>query len=620
MKRSLRRVLVSTLLIACVYLVTMYLMGKQVETEVDRIASELISSDHVRVTRFEYERGLTSGQLHYDLMLEAVEGAPLHGSLQVDHGPWLGLGRGFGFAKAEHDIAVPDSLRQMLPQYPGQQPLLSVSAAVTLGGSLDAAVDVVNYDGRLIDEVNNEVISLRVSGLSAQVKLDADLQRFEATVQLQTFRLAGSDVNGPIQFVLQDLSGRADWQASRPWVWTGSNEFSVAQLDFLSAAGSVLTSELRTGSNTTLSDDMIQFSNYLDVGRMSVNGVDISGAGVMISAGNIAADAYADLAKYSYNALAADTEDAIDAGFVSALEQRLLAGNPWLALDRLSVSLVSEDDVLVTGRMSVGELNDDNAIVDALQMQAGIQVTTLALRQFARLYVQGMVDSGISDAEIAQQADLVFEETKELLQAQGYVEVSADQISLDAALEDGWLLINGARVMELAPWFADTAGAMTDPGTPGLPGSGPGLMVSDISALDQQADPLYGQLNLAAGFSPDPVELELVAGGGSVINTTDINNDYCVGHINADQADVVINYAAGNGPLYVSLDAAEDTTLVILDPAGQLHCNDDGPGLGLNAGLVFDSPQSGSYRVWAGTYEANVVDALLLVSETAMRN
>ena len=93
----------------------------------------------------------------------------------------------------------------------------------------------------------------------------------------------------------------------------------------------------------------------------------------------------------------------------------------------------------------------------------------------------------------------------------------------------------------------------------------------------------------------------------------------CGGWIDFSKPDVDLNYTAGEYPLYISVVADTDTTLVINDPAGNWICNDDLEGV--NPGIVIQNPRSGNYNFWIGTFERGTPQrASLRVSEIPPRN
>jgi hypothetical protein len=128
---------------------------------------------------------------------------------------------------------------------------------------------------------------------------------------------------------------------------------------------------------------------------------------------------------------------------------------------------------------------------------------------------------------------------------------------------------------------------------------------------DWRAQPRYATINLRAGFEPDPREVPVEAGGDR--EATGIGQN-CFGWIDFSKPDVDLNYTSGQYPLFISVVATVDTTLVINDSAGNWHCNDDLDGM--NPGIVLQNPQSGNYNIWIGTFERGAPQrATLRISE-----
>lgn len=142
------------------------------------------------------------------------------------------------------------------------------------------------------------------------------------------------------------------------------------------------------------------------------------------------------------------------------------------------------------------------------------------------------------------------------------------------------------------------------------------LVADPVVAQNFSRNPSFGTLNLSANFMPDPQAVNVTAGGN--IPAERLGGSSCVGTI-ADAPDVRLNYRAGQGlPLYISVRANADTTLVINLPNGRWICNDDFDGL--NPGVVFSQPMSGQYDIWIGHYDrGRRVPAQLLISEIPPR-
>ncbi|WP_445157869.1 hypothetical protein [Halomonas sp. E14] len=129
---------------------------------------------------------------------------------------------------------------------------------------------------------------------------------------------------------------------------------------------------------------------------------------------------------------------------------------------------------------------------------------------------------------------------------------------------------------------------------------------------DWSASPSYGSHHLAAGFTPDPWELNLQAGGSTEVNGK--LGPGCTGFIMGSAPDVDLHYTPGSLPLYITVEASSDTTLVINAPDGRWYCNDDF--IGLNPLVMFQNPQNGMYNIWVGVHGSNQMQpATLKITE-----
>lgn len=120
----------------------------------------------------------------------------------------------------------------------------------------------------------------------------------------------------------------------------------------------------------------------------------------------------------------------------------------------------------------------------------------------------------------------------------------------------------------------------------------------------------YGEINLSAGFTPDPYRVEMHAGGGTSANHLPGS---CIGNI-SEAPDFEVTYEAGSLPLVFRTLSRSDTTLVINGPDGRWYCDDDSYGDG-DAQVRFNRPQSGTYDVWVGVF-GDTAPATLLITET----
>jgi hypothetical protein len=133
---------------------------------------------------------------------------------------------------------------------------------------------------------------------------------------------------------------------------------------------------------------------------------------------------------------------------------------------------------------------------------------------------------------------------------------------------------------------------------------------SGVAAQDASARATYGEVRLSSGFTPDPHSVRITAGGS--IDASRIGSP-CSGSV-ANAPDYEVTYTAGSLPLYIYAQADSDTTLVVNGPDGQWYCDDDSNG-NLNPQVTFNSPRSGTYDIWVGTFGGGTASATLHISE-----
>ncbi len=143
--------------------------------------------------------------------------------------------------------------------------------------------------------------------------------------------------------------------------------------------------------------------------------------------------------------------------------------------------------------------------------------------------------------------------------------------------------------------------------------AGAALLACNIPATAQNTggDASYGDIDLSAGFTPDPYTINLQSGGS--VNAENLGGS-CRGYI-ANSPDVRVRYSSGSLPLIISADSSSDTTLIVNAPNGSWYCDDDS-GDGLNPSIRFEKPASGRYEIWVGTYaDSTFESATLNISE-----
>ncbi|HYO87384.1 MAG TPA: SH3 domain-containing protein, partial [Candidatus Limnocylindrales bacterium] len=138
------------------------------------------------------------------------------------------------------------------------------------------------------------------------------------------------------------------------------------------------------------------------------------------------------------------------------------------------------------------------------------------------------------------------------------------------------------------------------------------LTVTPVPTLNFSLPSNYGSVTLTSGFVPDPSTVNVTSGG-----TVDLSylGSGCTGFATS-APDFSVNYTSGAFPtLRFFFVGSGDTTMVINTPGGNFVCADDSFGT-LNPSLDFNSPASGRYDVWIGSFSSGAfVSGTLNVTE-----
>ena len=287
------------------YLVAVAVIGSGVSTELEKFETTLIARDDVRVIQFEYDRNFWGGHLSYDLSWSPLQANPLadellqelatydggfrwRGELDIQHGPWLG-GADIGLAAVSQAVPLPDQLRTVLPQYPGQAPVVEFKAALAFNGDLIASVSVIDYDGRIISD--SESIELELAGLAATLVYSNQQQRF-------SFEL-GTDIAAVSQAQsagvrLTGLGLSAEFSEDVSGALLGGTRFELAELmiDWPQQDINFLLKNYAVASDVERVDDTITSAGSFSIDELSVNDTLLGGIELESSLRGINIDSY----------------------------------------------------------------------------------------------------------------------------------------------------------------------------------------------------------------------------------------------------------------------------------------------------------------------------------------
>ncbi|WP_203291356.1 hypothetical protein [Maricaulis parjimensis] len=143
-------------------------------------------------------------------------------------------------------------------------------------------------------------------------------------------------------------------------------------------------------------------------------------------------------------------------------------------------------------------------------------------------------------------------------------------------------------------------------------GGGGGGGGGSYGRIDWSLPANFGSVSLRGGFTPDPYRVDIVSGGTH--QASEVRSG-CSGWVSA-APDFELTFSPGSLPLILSAASSGDTTILVNDPNGNWHCNDDGGNSGLNPALTFHNPAAGTYDIWIGSYrQGQNLNASLSISE-----
>jgi hypothetical protein len=125
----------------------------------------------------------------------------------------------------------------------------------------------------------------------------------------------------------------------------------------------------------------------------------------------------------------------------------------------------------------------------------------------------------------------------------------------------------------------------------------------EAAAIAQPASPpIFENIQVSPGFTPDPVVLRGISGGSTAAQTVSGRDRTatgpCVGFVDASP-DHTMTLTNPFSFLSVEVQSSEDTTLVVRGPGGA-WCNDDMSGK--NPGIAGEWLE-GTYQIWIGSYQ-----------------
>ena len=119
---------------------------------------------------------------------------------------------------------------------------------------------------------------------------------------------------------------------------------------------------------------------------------------------------------------------------------------------------------------------------------------------------------------------------------------------------------------------------------------------------------MYGEITVAAGRNMDPFKITTRGGGTWNLRDCGLKGDGLTGFDGDALVDVppaVVLRWLDPARLAITVENADDTLLVVRDPQGGWHFNDNGRGQ--NPLIVFNKGERGNYAIWIGSHGTNAL-------------
>jgi hypothetical protein len=125
------------------------------------------------------------------------------------------------------------------------------------------------------------------------------------------------------------------------------------------------------------------------------------------------------------------------------------------------------------------------------------------------------------------------------------------------------------------------------------------LAAPALACPDWQGAPHFGQIELWAGFQPDPYVRNITAGGTTDLSRCGLN---AAGYVTT-RPDFDLYWNGASNQLTIAVEARADAILLINAPDGTWWYSDDYRGT--NPAVTFYNPQEGLYDIWVGSYDGS---------------
>lgn len=450
------------------------ILGSKVSSEVNALQATLIARDDVQVERFEYDKGLASGTLHYDVefrpekhhpLFEVIAGLStdpdmpalrIHGDLDVRHGSF-GNGMTFALATAEERIMLPDSWRQHLPQYPAETPLVTITGSLALDGALHVQTEGTDYSGTLLGATQGDRGSLSVSDWGGFIA--ANRTKDELTLEGRLGDLSVDIEQEGVHLALRDLALSMHGYEHLPKLWLGESGVRIGYIAFDIDGERARVNDIEMLIDATAEQDRIDQVVTVNIGETTADDYVFKGASLVTAFRGLdekALQTLAEIADQLNHGAPGDLDAETERMLLTAIEQLLDSGLS-ISVDRLSLHLAEQDDLSASVAMSYPEGADVNfsrpdLMLDSLAMNASFEATSDALRVLTLMGAE-MESRGVhkvNQAQIQHAGDAKYQEIMQMLVFLPYFNVDEQGVRSNLEIKSGMIHVNSQPLMPVA--------------------------------------------------------------------------------------------------------------------------------------------------------------------------
>ena len=471
-KRVLIAILALAVLLVAAYTAARAYTGHRVGQEVDNLHTQLQNHPDVDVHALTYESGLLGGELTYDLDLRLPTGHPLldlariatdrpeltewrfNGTANVNHGPFWQDNQ-LVLATAEQRWGLPEQWQSAPPDYNGDG-LVTARAHIRPDGTVSGHLSGADYSGDWITP-DGQPLAMEIRGLNGTFHFSGDLSGLDIESQLETFQIGDQGFWGTLDEVTLTLSVNSENSAN----WQSGMAFNAGLVELASDESGTRIQNVNSEINLQQNGDRIDNQMTFSMGESLIEQVDLRGMHLSLSLDDLQADAYRGIIEHGAELSAARGFDQEAQQAFMASVQALLDAGPSLRVERLSASLVNEDDLSGAMHMHYPEqapvtLNQPWDMLEHLEVRLNLIAELNAIDRVSRLLAEQearelMRTRGLerTDEQIQRSAQRRYQSTLMALQFLPLVEVGGGKAESHLELREGSVFRDGEPVMSL---------------------------------------------------------------------------------------------------------------------------------------------------------------------------